>query len=238
MPMPGVVLRLEVVPLLDDWGRTEDSWRAAFHLAWAAFAAGTIPVGAVIVDETGRIAAAGRNRVFDDAAPAGQLAATRLAHAELNALAQLSNSRRWDTCTLYTTLEPCPLCVTATSLASVGRILFAGTDPYSGGSALIDADLVTPRPLGVTIEGPLESSLESLATALHLAFFLSRDTGNSSPLIETYRDRRPEVLPLAATLIGLRQTADFEDALVALDGSVRSASKLGCTGVRDPGHSV
>jgi tRNA(adenine34) deaminase len=213
------------VTLSDDWGRVEDPWRASFHLAWAAFVAGTIPVGAVVVDETGRIAAEGRNRIFDDAAPAGQLAATRLAHAELNALAQLSNTRRWDTCTLYTTLEPCPLCVTATSLASVGRILYAGTDPYSGGSALIDADLVTPRPLGVTIQGPLESSLEPLATALHLAFFLSRNTGNSSALIETYRERRPEVFPLAATLIGLRHRASFEDALVALDDSARSDFK-------------
>jgi tRNA(adenine34) deaminase len=223
--VPRVVLRLEVVTLSDDWGRVEDPWRASFHLAWAAFAAGTIPVGAVVVDETGRIAAEGRNRIFDDAAPAGQLAATRLAHAELNALAQLSNFRRWGTCTLYTTLEPCPLCVTATSLASVGRIRYAGIDPYSGGSALIDADLVTPRPLGVTIEGPLHSSLESLATALHLAFFLSRDTGNSSALIETYRERRPEVFPLAATLIGLRHRAGFEDALVALDDSARSDFK-------------
>ena len=122
-----------------------------------------------MVDEAGRIAAEGRNRIFDDAAPAGQLAATRLAHAEVNALAQLSNSRRWDSCTLYTTLEPCPLCVTASSVASVGRIIYAGRDVYSGGSALIDADLVTPRPLGVSIEGPLDSSLESLGPALHLA---------------------------------------------------------------------
>ncbi len=207
--------------LSDDWGRAEAPWRASFHLAWTAFAAGTIPVGAVIVDEAGRIAAEGRNRIFDDAALAGQLSATRLAHAELNALAQLSNFRRWDTCTLYTTLEPCPLCVTATSVASVGRIVYAGSDPYSGGSALIEADLVTPRPLGVTIEGPLESTLESLGSALHLAFFLSRHTGNSNALIQTYRDRRPELFPLAATLIDLRQSAGFEDALVALEESSR-----------------
>ena len=77
-----------------DWGRVEAPWRASFHLAWEAFAAGTIPVGAVVVDEAGRIVAEGRNRIFNDAAPARQLAATRLAHAELNALAQLSNARR------------------------------------------------------------------------------------------------------------------------------------------------
>ena len=211
--------RLGVVGLSEDWGRVEPPWQASFHLAWAAFTAGTIPVGAVVVDEAGRIVAEGRNRIFDDAPPARQLAGTRLAHAELNALAQLSNSRRWDACTLYTTLEPCPLCVTAASIASVGRIVYAGRDAYSGGSALMDADLVTPRPLNVTIEGPLASSLAALGAALHLAFFVSHETGHSGALVETYRDRRPELFPLAAKLIDLRLRAGLEDALVALDKS-------------------
>lgn len=228
--MIGEGRRLGMVGLSEEWGRVEPPWRASFHLAWAAFTAGTIPVGAVVVDEVGRIVAEGRNRIFDDAAPARQLAATRLAHAELNALAQLSHSRRWDACTLYTTLEPCPLCVTAASVASVGRIAYAGRDPYSGGSALIHADLVTPRPLNVAIEGPLASSLELLGAALHLAFFVSRPAGRSDALVATYRDRRPELFPLAAELIDLRLRADLEDALVALDESapgsdvVRSAN--------------
>lgn len=209
--------RLSVVRLSEDWGRVELPWRSAFHLAWAAFAAGTIPVGAVVVEESGRIVAEGRNRIFDDEAPAGQLAATRLAHAELNALAQLSNSRRWDACTLYTTLEPCPLCVTATSIASVGRIVYAARDTFSGGSALVDVDLVTPRPLNVTIEGPLASSLALLGAALHLAFFMSHETRHSHALVETYRDRQPELFPLAAKLIDLRLHGCLEDVLIALD---------------------
>jgi hypothetical protein len=49
---------------------------------------------------------------------------------------------------------------------------------------------------------------------------LSHDTGNSNTLVETYRDRRPELVPLAATLIDLRR-AGLEDALVALDQSSR-----------------
>ena len=214
-----MVVDSAVVGLSEDWGRVEAPWRASFHLAWAAFTAGTIPVGAVVVDEAGRIVAEGRNRIFDDAAPPRQLAATRLAHAELNALAQLSNSERWDGCTLYTTLEPCPLCVTAASVASVGRIVYAGRDAYSGGSALIDADLVTPRALNVTIEGPLASSLELLGAAMHLAFFVSHEAGHSDALVETYRDRRPELFPLAAKLIDLRLRAGLEVALLALDES-------------------
>ena len=115
--------------------------------------------------------------------------------------------------------EPCPLCVTATSIASVGRIVYAARDAFSGGSALIDADLVTPRPLNVTIEGPLASSLALLGAALHLAFFMSHETGHSNALVKTYRDRQPELFPLAAKLIDLRLQGSLEVALFALDES-------------------
>jgi tRNA(adenine34) deaminase len=128
-----------------------------------------------VVDEDGTILSSGRNRIFDDGPPAGQLAGTRLAHAEMNALVQLSPDRGWNTCTLYTTLEPCVLCVGATSVARVGRIRFAGTDVYSGSSALAGIDFGVPRPLDLTIEGPLSGPLETLGAALHLAFFAEYD---------------------------------------------------------------
>jgi len=67
-------------------------WIDAFVLIWEAYEAGTIPVGAVIADETGRVVARGRNRIFG--APAGhELGRTRPAHAEINALASLSSDR-------------------------------------------------------------------------------------------------------------------------------------------------
>jgi tRNA(Arg) A34 adenosine deaminase TadA len=140
------------VNAVEAWEQLEDPWRAAFELAWESFRAGTVPVGAVVVDEDGTILSSGRNRIFDDVPPAGQLAGTRLAHAEMNALVQLSPDRGWNTCTLYTTLEPCVLCVGAASVARVGRIRFAGTDVYSGSSALAGIDFGVPRPLDLTIE--------------------------------------------------------------------------------------
>ncbi len=67
----------------------EGAWRESFELAWEAFRVGTIPVGAVVADASGEIVARGRNRIFEEEAPPGQLAGTYLAHAELNALAGL-----------------------------------------------------------------------------------------------------------------------------------------------------
>src|SRR5207248_3017772 len=77
-----------------------------------AYTAGTIPVGAVVVDETGAVVARGRNRIFDR--PSGrELGASRLAHAEINALLALTSERTYEGWTLYSALEPCHLCLPA-----------------------------------------------------------------------------------------------------------------------------
>ena len=67
---------------------------APFARAWAAYAPGTIPGGAVVVDPHGVIAAEARNRIFDAGdPPRGQLAGAWLARAELNAIAQIDAER-------------------------------------------------------------------------------------------------------------------------------------------------
>ena len=53
----------------EEWGRLPEHWRSAFRQAWAAYVAGTIPVGAVVVDPHGVIAAEARNRIFDAGTP-------------------------------------------------------------------------------------------------------------------------------------------------------------------------
>jgi len=200
---------------LEAWEQLDPPWQAAFELAWEAFADGTVPVGAVVVDENDHVVAQGRNRIFADSAPPLQIAGTRLAHAEMNAFAQLSADRRWSTCTLYTTLEPCVLCVAATSVATVGRIRFAGSDVHSGSSNLAGMDLGIPRPLDVTIEGPLDAPFELLGAALHLAFFTG-DNARLPPLVDTYSTRRPTLFPLASALLRVRHDS-LTQGLMALD---------------------
>ena len=51
------------------WSRLPEHWRCAFRQAWAAYVAGTIPVGAVVVDPHGVIAAEGRNRTSSRRGP-------------------------------------------------------------------------------------------------------------------------------------------------------------------------
>ena len=196
------------------WATLDGPWRQAFELAWEAFGAGTIPIGAVVVDESGTVVARGRNRIFETTASPGQLAGTRLAHAEVNALALLSATKRHDESTLYSTVEPCVLCVGATSPATVGRIMFAAQDVHGGGSELVGLELAVPRQLGLVVEGPLGGPLESVAEALHLAFFVGHPPRGRA-FIRTYLEQRPDLFILAETLIDLRALT-LEEALATI----------------------
>ena len=67
-------------------------WPEVFSLMWEAYVAGSVPVGAVVADETGKVVSSGRNRIFDDK-PNEHLSRSRLAHAELNAMVELGFER-------------------------------------------------------------------------------------------------------------------------------------------------
>ena len=66
------------------WDALEEPWRLCLSLAWEAYGAGTIPVGAVLVDGSGAVVAEGRNRIYEPLAPPR--------HAEVNALVALTPS--------------------------------------------------------------------------------------------------------------------------------------------------
>ncbi|WP_406332596.1 nucleoside deaminase [Streptomyces sp. NBC_00203] len=105
-------------------------WRLPFDLAWEAFRAGSRPIGAVLLDGDGEVVATGRNRSQESTAPPGQLVGTAIAHAEINALAQLPAGRRYENHRLYTTLEPCLLCSSALIHTHVRHVLYAAPDAY------------------------------------------------------------------------------------------------------------
>jgi tRNA(Arg) A34 adenosine deaminase TadA len=197
------------------WAGVEEAWREVFQLAWEAHAARTIPVGAVVVDADGAILARGRNRIFEQDAPPSQLANSRLAHAEVNALAQLGMERTYGDCVLLTTLEPCALCVGAASLSRVPVVRFAAPDVYSGGAGLRHVELEVARQLRIAVEGPLDGPLSVLGEALHLAFFVDRGDG-SNELYRTYRERRPQLFPLAEQLVAARD-GTLDEALALID---------------------
>ena len=156
------------------WEAVDNTWRECFELAWEAYAAGAIPVGALVVDAGGAIVSRGRNRIAEREAPARQLAGSWLAHAEVNALAQLAPDRKYRDHTLYSTLEPCILCLGAARLATVGRIRYAAADP-DGGAATGTVDNAMSRRWWPELDGPRDDALARLAALLGAEFFVSRN---------------------------------------------------------------
>ena len=99
----------------------------ALSLAREAGEHGEVPVGCVIADSSGRVVGRGRNRRETDR--------SALAHAEIEAIAEAcreAGNWRLDGCSIYVTLEPCPMCAGAILNARISRLFFGARDPVTG----------------------------------------------------------------------------------------------------------
>ena len=117
----------------------EQNMREALCLAEEAARQGEIPVGCVITDAFGRIIGRGRNRREE----------TRdaTAHAELEAIREACASLgdwRLDRCSLYVTLEPCPMCAGAIINARIPRVVFGAREENTGSCGSV-IDLFSER---------------------------------------------------------------------------------------------
>jgi tRNA(adenine34) deaminase len=101
--------------------------RLALRHAQHSFREKEVPIGAVVVDSNGVVLAAARNGVE------GKKDAT--AHAEIECLrkaAKLRSNWRLNDCTLYTTLEPCPMCLGAIQGSRIKKVVYGAPDHRVG----------------------------------------------------------------------------------------------------------
>ena len=134
----------------------------ALELAAEAAQDGEVPVGCVIVRD-GQIVGRGRNR--------REKARNALSHAEVEAIAEacanLGGWRLWD-CTLYVTLEPCPMCAGAIINARIPRVVYGASDDKCGACGSV-CDLTT---MGFNHHPVVERGVrQQEATALLQEFF-------------------------------------------------------------------
>ena len=112
--------------------------KQALAEAKAASSEGEVPIGAVVVCN-GRIIARGHNmteRLNDSTAHAEMIAIT--------AATEALGGKYLQDCTLYVTVEPCPMCAAATAWAQLGRLVYGAPDPRRGYS-LFSPSLLHPR---------------------------------------------------------------------------------------------
>ncbi|MDZ4850274.1 MAG: tRNA adenosine(34) deaminase TadA [Pirellulaceae bacterium] len=106
---------------------SDESWmRRALNLAVVAMEQDEVPVGAIIVH---------RQRVIGSGWNQRELMKDPTAHAEMIAITQAAStleSWRLIDCTLYVTLEPCPMCAGAIVQARIPRVVYGTRDPKAG----------------------------------------------------------------------------------------------------------
>jgi tRNA(adenine34) deaminase len=110
-----------------DFAKHRSYMEQAIELARLAGMAGEVPVGAAIVAENGEIIAQAANRKQRDRDPT--------AHAEILAIRAASQKLdNWhlDRCTLYVTLEPCPMCAGAIIATRLKLLVYGTDDPKTG----------------------------------------------------------------------------------------------------------
>jgi tRNA(adenine34) deaminase len=153
------------------------TWDAPMRLALAearaALAGEDVPVGAVVVDETGSVIGSGRNTREAQGDPTG--------HAEVVALRAAASARgewRLTGCTLVVTLEPCTMCAGALVLARVDRLVFGAYDDKLGAVGSL-WDVVRDRRLNHRPE-VVAGVLAAESTAL-LADFFARHRSEVNP---------------------------------------------------------
>ncbi len=105
----------------------EQYMKIALELAKKAAEEGDIPVGAIVVDPEGNVVGCGRNRRRVEHDPT--------AHAEIVALREAASELcRWNlsSCSMYVTLEPCPMCAGALVQARISRLVYGCSDAKAG----------------------------------------------------------------------------------------------------------
>ena len=131
----------------------EKYMRLALEEAKLALEADEVPIGAIIV-AGGRIVGRGHNLV--------ETLTDVTAHAEIQAITAAASTiggKYLNDCTLYVTVEPCPMCAGALAWSQIGRIVYGASDPKRGFSTISD-NMLHPRT--VLTAGVLREECEAL----------------------------------------------------------------------------
>ena len=105
--------------------RNHQAWLdAALEQAQKSWDEGGLPIGSVLVDADGTIVARGHNRRVQDGDPT--------AHAEVTCIRNAGRRRDWSSCTLVSTLSPCPMCSGTAVLFRIPRVVIGENRTFQG----------------------------------------------------------------------------------------------------------
>ena len=147
------------------WSDLIRPWQACLDLAWEAYCNDCYPIGAVVTDADGKVLSSGRNRIYEKKTRHGRRPGNEIAHAELEALQALNYGKPdRHTCILYTTTEPCPMCMGTFYMSGLRTLTYAARDPYAGSVNMLGSTwYLSHKPIKVSGPDPM---LETFIVAL------------------------------------------------------------------------
>lgn len=201
----------------DTWNDLSLPWQVAFDEAWASFRSGNFGVGAVLADPAAddAIVTAGRNRVNQQQRVARTLTGNMMAHAEMNAMAEL-DAFDAEGLHLYTTLEPCLMCAATAISLKVAHVHYAADDEFFEGMNDFWADHPVTAERRPERTGPLGPELAAFARLLPMIFTLHHFAGRSAERLA--RETHPQLAQLVDEL-----ESDETWATIAKSGTAHRA---------------
>lgn len=181
------------------WENLSSPWQRSFELAWESYKNNTIPIGAVITDARGNIISEGRNRIYDEDSN-NPLAGTAMAHAEMTAMMVLKVKEHLEikSYTLYTTMEPCPMCFGTMLMMGIRDLKYAARDNYAGATCLKDKmDYINNKKVKIQ-QG--KKALEWFQIILQSSFECIRKHSKLEELLDSWRVVNKEAVDFAKIL--------------------------------------
>ena len=175
-----------------NWNEIEKPWQVAFGQGWQAFKKGSIPIGAAVIDEKGDIISVGRNRIYEN-----ETRNPRIAHAEMECLLNLDiskypNVREY---TLYTCMEPCPMCFGTIVMSNLRKVKIASRDSYCGAVHYCEKDpYIAAKNMQVTFE---RGTLEMVQLVLQAYFELRACNGEINRVVKAFQKDNPIAVKIA-----------------------------------------
>ena len=169
------------------WKDLSAPWQEAVKLSWLSYSRNTIPIGAVVTTNDGEIVSYGRNRIFDKDS-SHSLAGTYMAHAEMTAMSQLIEDQHPNirSYSLYTTMEPCPMCFGTMLMMHLGKLLYGSRDSFAGATELKDKiEYTKNKKLDIEYVG---GDLQIFQLVIQTAFEMKRNHPSVNLVLGSWRE--------------------------------------------------
>jgi len=171
-----------------------NEWRIAFELSVKAFKHGALPIGCVVTDCEGKVISQERAHMVY-----GSKHSNVTQHAEMGALSKIALPDLEQRLTLYTTIEPCPMCFGAINCARVAELHFGTYDPWGGSTNLAGGNWYMRRkPIDIQ---PADVHFQQVM-ALFLVYAMMKTPKGFGSLDNEFVDRWGQIVPNIKPKIG------------------------------------